>query len=138
MFKLPTTNAFSKYVLCIYSVLLKRLSPQQLRCCLPFLYIYSIKIKNAPQLCKMPHSSLPSLLFTPQSSLKFFTHPSTAKHFGLPGSCRNGERKLPEITGVINQLPTFSQRPPAPESGSGTWEMCQSQILPSELCQSKP
>lgn len=70
MFKLPTTNAFSKYVLCIYSVLLKRLSPQQLRCCLPFLYIHFIKIKNVPQLCKMTPSSFPSLLFTHQEQLE--------------------------------------------------------------------
>lgn len=86
----------------------------------------------------MPPFSLPSLLFIPKRSLKSFTLPSTAKHFRLPGSCRNGKRKLTEITSTINQPPTVSQRPSAPESGSSTQEKCQSQIPLSQLCQSKP
>lgn len=101
-------------------------------------FFYFIKIKNISTLCKMPPFSLPSLLFIPKRSLKSFSLPSTAKHFRLPGSCQNGKRKLTEITSTINQPPTVSQRPSAPESGSSTQEKCQSQIPPSQLCQSKP
>lgn len=62
-------------------------------------------------LCKVPSSSLPSLLFIPKRSLKFFTSPSTAKHFRLTGSCRNGKRKLTEITRAINHLPCHPKDP---------------------------
>lgn len=92
MFKLPMTNAFSKYVLCIYSAFLKRLSPQQLRCAYLVL-LFLLKLKTYQ--CFVKCHFLPSPLSShAQEELEILYQPIPQKTFQTARKLSKWEKEI--------------------------------------------